>query len=636
MSRRILLLLCALFFTLQAEETLEQLLDIYKKESDLSNITKKESAGFLDIYTRDDLEKMQAHNLHDVLKTLSSLYLTRSNINLVQLTKPTQLRMPMSTVRLYINDHDMSSTSFGSAFLVWGEMPIEYIDHIEVYKATSSVEFGNENATLIFRLYTKSASRDEGGKVRLLFDNYGSSDLNAYYAEVIDRDVSYFVYAQHDNINRKVYHTTYNSKVYDYESDKDGFNLYANLKYKEWLFEAGNYNKRNDTFIGLSSSLNKTPSGGEIDSRHTYVHITKKFDSNMKLQLAYDDIVYDGTYIDENGIYITTESLPEVVDYAKLRCHDKIFSSILEKKFFMENNSLLLGGFYKNKYFKHEGTYSSATYFNTTNYSNYLNLYSVYMEDSYDLDYDTRLIFSLKGDFFRYQKKVADQDEYILRVGALRNIERFQLKLFYTDTYVPLAFQELYNEENTPYATNPDLKYPSVRIVSASVRYKDEHFRSEFIIATNRLSDGVVYDPTYVYGYKNISETVRFYRYEWKNLYTFNVNNRLHCDVFTSRNSQEMEYSPKYGVNVRSFNAFGKFDLYNELEYRSSYTSLYGNYVGASFDYTAAVKYHAGKDLMIGLRAENIFNDAYKVDYAGAYPIAVTDQKFWINLEYLF
>jgi iron complex outermembrane receptor protein len=53
----------------------------------------------------------------------------------------------------------MSSSSFGSAFMVWGEMPIEYIDHIEVYKGSSSVEFGNEVASTIIKLYTKKAQR---------------------------------------------------------------------------------------------------------------------------------------------------------------------------------------------------------------------------------------------------------------------------------------------------------------------------------------------------------------------------------------------------------------------------------------------------------------------------------------------
>lgn len=169
--KKILLLFFCLAFALYAKENISDLLALYKEESDLSNITKKEAAGLLDVYTRDDLEKMQVRTLMDVLKTLPDIYAGRNYMNLTTLTRPTMQHMPSTAVRLYINDHDMTSASAGSSFLIWGNMPVEYIDHIEVYKATSSIEFGNENAIIVIKLYTKSAGRENGGKVRLSADS---------------------------------------------------------------------------------------------------------------------------------------------------------------------------------------------------------------------------------------------------------------------------------------------------------------------------------------------------------------------------------------------------------------------------------------------------------------------------------
>ncbi|NPA65322.1 MAG: TonB-dependent receptor plug domain-containing protein, partial [Epsilonproteobacteria bacterium] len=331
-------------FLLYAEENLSELLEIYQKKSDLSNITKKESAGFLDLYTRDDLEKMQAHNLIDVLKTLSSLYITRGQNNTYHFYKPSSSKMPLPSIRLYINDHDMSSTTFGSAFLIWGEMPISYIDHIEVYKSVSSIEFGNETATLLIRLYTKDASRENGGKFQTLIDNYGSYDTSFYYAQTFENDFSYFAYIQKDNINREVYHNYYNNKEYDFNSDKKGYNFYANLSYKNWRVELGNYKKRNDSFIGIG--IHKTPDGGELKARQSYIHVTKKFDNGIKLQIAFDDMVYRRTYFDENDIAIYNgymDSINYVQDYY-IKFHDQIFSTIIEKIYKTENNKILLGG----------------------------------------------------------------------------------------------------------------------------------------------------------------------------------------------------------------------------------------------------------------------------------------------------
>ena len=191
------IIFCSLLFG--AKKDLSNLLAKYKKESELSNTTKKESAGFVNVFTRDELEKMQAHNLWDVLKIIPGLFLQRGTNGTTLLSKPTIGKVPFPSVRLYINDHDMSSSTFNSAFLIWGDMPIEYIDHIEVYKAASSIEFGNETSTLIIKLYTKLASREHGGKVRTMADERGGYDLSTYYAQQLEDSFSYFVFANTDN-----------------------------------------------------------------------------------------------------------------------------------------------------------------------------------------------------------------------------------------------------------------------------------------------------------------------------------------------------------------------------------------------------------------------------------------------------
>jgi iron complex outermembrane receptor protein len=57
----------------------------------------------------------------------------------------------------------------------------------------------------------------------------------------------------------------------------------------------------------------------------------------------------------------------------------------------------------------------------------------------------------------------------------------------------------------------------------------------------------------------------------------------------------------------------------------------------ASFNYSCAVKYHLNKDFSLGLRGENLFNDSFEQAYRGyKRAIAVTDQKVWFNMEYLF
>jgi len=629
---RFLLLFLALSITLLAKEDFDSLLSAYKAEADLSRITKRESAGIVEVYTRSDLEMMQVKTLQDVLRTIPSLHYTRTQNNLVSILQPTTAHSSLSAVRLYINDHDMSSSSFGSAFLIWGELPIEYIDHIEVYKGSSSIEFGNETAALIIRLYTKTASREEGAKVRLSADSEKSTLFDAYFASKYD-DFSYFVYANTNNINRKKYYNYYNNKKYTYSSDRSGHNLYANLSYKDLRIELGSYAKESDSFLGIGT--HRTPNGGDLDAYQHYIHITQKLPSNIKAQLSYDYASYDRSYIDPNGIRVA--NLPSLDNY-EIRFRDTILSLVLEKQIRYEKHSLLLGTFYKEKRFRENGTFSD----NTTNFlyknsfDNSLDLCSLYAEYNYDYDTDTKLIASAKGDFFRYKKDVKDANELVLRAGVIKNIDDFQIKAFVTDSYIPTPFYKLYNPTNKPYKANPNVKNSSLSLGTLSLRYHKKEHTVKLSFAKSRLKDALIYDRSTPNGYKNSATNSYFTYYELNYTYTQNSFNKLLVNFFTSKNSQDFVYSPQYGANIRIFNRYKKFDIYNELLYKSSYS--YANlYMDASFNYSCAIKYHPNRDFSVGLRGENLLNDGYEQAYRGyTSAIPVTDRKVWVSMEYLF
>jgi iron complex outermembrane receptor protein len=626
-------LLFVLFsLSLNAEEKLSSLLNSYKHESELSKITKKEEAGVVDIYTRHDLEVMQAKTLEDVLRILPGFHLTRTSNNLTSLQKPTLSSVQLTSMRLYINDHDMSSSSFGSAALIWGELPIEYIDHIEIYKGASSIEFGNEAGSIILKLYTKTPQHEEGGKLRLYGDNEGSTNLDTYVASTVD-NFSYFTYANINNINRTEYTNLYQDSAYSLKSDHSGHNLYANLQYKEWILELGSYYKESDNFLGIGT--NRTPTDGGLNAYHNYMHLTKKFQNSIKLQLSYDKLSYKRRYVDPNGISIA--NAPTINDY-NIKFDDEIFSTTLEKKFKSDKHSLLLGSFYKRKKFTEHGSFDASddSYLYNNSFSNALNLYSAYAEYIYNYDLTTRLIASLKEDFFEYDKAIPSRDELSTKLGVIKKIDDFQVKAFVTTSYVPTAFYQLYNPTNIPYKTNPNLDNMHLIIETFSVKYAKDKHKVKVIIAKNKLKDIVIYNRDLTYGYENSSNNSDYLRLDFKYTYLFDLNNKFVFDIFNGKNSNDTLQSPKYGSIIQLFSKYKKFDIYNELTYKSSYDYL-GLSLDAAWNYIASVKYHYTKDLSLGLRGENIFNSGYKQAYKGLdYAIPVTDQKIWFNLEYLF
>ena len=471
----------------------------------------------------------------------------------------------------------------------------------------------------------------------------GSFETDVYYGQEIDDELSYFLYAEGNNEKRKVYHNTYAQKEYDLKSGNKAVDFYGNINYKNWLVELGSYHKKNDTFVGLGN--HQTPDGGDLTSRHTYAHVTGRFEGDVKVQLAADDIEYDGTLSDENNMTITAGGLLTNVRHSDLKYHDKIFSAVAEKMFRNEKNRLLLGGFYKFKHFAQNGRYiGSQTY--TSGFSDTLDLYSLYAEENYDFDVSTRLIASVKGDFFRYRKEVKDRDEYVFRLGVVKNTEHAKFKLFYNQSYIPVPFRQLYNENNTPITSNPDLKYPEIEIAAASMEYTYKHLTTTLELTAHETENLVlpVVDPSHTrLSYINLDKKIRFYSAVLKERYEFDAKNRLLFELYAGDNSEGYDNSPRYGATLLLFNTYGKFDLYNEMIYRSSYRGaatlnpMDTHYVESSFDFTAALKYHYTKDLLLGVRAENIFDDSMKMYYGGGLqPIEVFDRKIWANLEYMF
>ncbi len=622
MTKKLILLITLLYSATLAlsSENMDDLLQAFKSESELSKITKSESAGFLDIYTREELEKMQVRTLMDVLKLFTIPYITRSSNNINQFTKPTFPVMPPFAIRLYVNDHDMTSTSYGSALMLWSDMPVEYIDHIEVYKSASSVEFGNEPGSVIIKLYTKKPEREEGGKVRVTADQRGSTEADLYYAHTTRDGLSYFFFANADNIKRK----TYENLGHELDADNHGQSFYANIFKDGWRLEGGSYRKVKDTFLGLGRAY--TPNDGEIDNRHNYIQLEKIYDNGLKIRAGYDHL--DSYEEESDDSKIAAGAAGYVTNYA-LQLHDKIASFIAEKSFTHTNGKLLVGGFYKYKGLEAEGEFDSYS----TSFTNALHLYSVYLEESYNFNPTTTFIGSFKGDYYRYEKQIEAKKKHIMRAGLIKNYGPVQIKAFYTKTYYAVPFLYLYGPDNMPYKVNPKLKFPEPTLTSLGVRYKDGHHMLDTRISLITVKNKILYKPdgtlfNYPKGW--------YHQYELRYSYTFDRKNKLKMDIYMGENTSGATMSPKYGGHIELFNSFDKIDLYNQFGYRSNYY-YYGVNIDPTYDYTASVKYHITKDLSVGLRGENIFGTGYRQSYAGLpYSMPIFDRKFWLNMEYLF
>lgn len=114
-------LLYILFYCISVNANeIDALLESYQTESELFKKTKDESAEHLTVYTRDDLEMMQVETLKDILKS----------------------------IRIYLNQNELILPIFGSGVSLFGNIDMDFIDHVEIYEGFSSFKFGIEPASI--------------------------------------------------------------------------------------------------------------------------------------------------------------------------------------------------------------------------------------------------------------------------------------------------------------------------------------------------------------------------------------------------------------------------------------------------------------------------------------------------------
>ena len=603
-------------------DSLKALLTLYQEKSKLSNITKQESAGVLEIIDQERIHMSQARTLKDLFKTISILHYVRTPNNMDIFLFGSGSYLDTSSVRLYINDHDVTSASFGSALLIWGDMPVEFIDHIEIYKGTSSIDFGNEVGVLVIRVYTKLAQREEDQKVRLTKDSRGGESLDYYYAHTLSDSSTLFAYASAFKENAK----DRLRDGYRIDGDRKEGTFYLDYRHDLWRMESGYIDKRSDPFLGNGKLYH--PIGGGLDAYHGYVHLTRSIEDG-KVELSYDRLHYDRTYLDADGTYT---SKGYVRDY-RIWFEDEIYSIAAKRRFVAGKLSTLIGGFFKIKETESKGRFDAMR----SEWSNRLYQSSLYLEERYDLLSTLSFIGSVKLDSYRYEHG-NDGLRPTLRVGAIYKEEEWMAKLFASRVFIPPAMYKLYSKEGLPFRGNEGLKFKKVDLVTASLEKSSERWEIFCKTGTHLLKNTLYFDPRFG-GCHTSDRGVRTAFMEIGGRYHFSPNDWLRVDMSKNKNSKG-NFSPSFKTIMQLYNRHDRWELYNSLIYYGPYTHHYiggSDRVDGALCYNIAVRYDVSDDLSVGLRGENVLHDGLKWGYRKTkdlYPI--TDRRFILNVEYRF
>ena len=620
MIKYIVLLL--LSFNLFAEE-LESLLSTYAHKSDLSEKTKHENSGMSIVYTRSDLEKMQARTLKDVLKSfpITSYQETRYAYS-DMITSSQRLPFHSSIVRVFIDDIEITSASKGSGFSIMGDTDLEFVDHIEIYSLNPSFEFSSEPVLVLVKLYTKVAQRDRGGKVALSVGSRGYDKQSAYYTNTID-DWAYFLYASNlDDKRERV-----QSLGKEINKDKTQQNYLLKLSNDDHkLLLQGDMTSRHLS-ANMSSDLTPLDTSVIDYERHSFGYVYKGID-NLKFLFSYE--MYDSEMFleDDNPFPIP----PYNISSMRLDSKEKVLSTELTYKFKTDSNVLLLGAKYRDKSFVYSNFELSGIPRTPSAYNNQ-NIAGLFAENRYQLASNS--IVTLGFQYNRYDNNGGVEDENIrlLRVGHTYTNQDWVFKLYGYTMEIPT---EAYMH-NSVFARGITLKKQTNLALTQETKYQIGKDKVRFVFNYMTVEDLLGTDPD-TSQLAILDKPTSFYSVISEYTHTFDEDNKLilmgsYNLIDTSYTDNEIEYN----AYVKFFNTYKNIDLYNELIYYY-YTAEQSH----KFDLNIGASYAYSDDIKIELKGENILGKAYtdryyRLDGSGTYlDMTPFDRRVYLNVEYLF
>lgn len=597
---------------------IKELLKEYQTTSQTSSKTKKESLGHAIVFSQNDLKMMQAHKLSDILKIIPVTSMQTNLFGVSNLTYSGNPNGVSTSMRLYINNHEVSSLQTLSPWLIYEAYPLDHVSHIEIYIGEGSLTLGNEPSNLTIKLYTKKPELLNGSDLRASFASNDSSSASLVYG---DETSEATILAMLNNSSLNKSKTAYNNS--EIQNDSDRIFGYFSVAINDYIIDTGYAKLKKDTFVGLAKDA--APDDGQIKSADYFISATKNFDDNSgKLYFAIDK--NDRKFKEINGAGSLV--LPVINMVSPLSTIPKSYSEDLtltkydlsaSKDVVFNNNHLILGTSFKRKEYEINNRELIALNGNNihTQFSDIKNesILSAMVEDNYYFDDKNMLILDFKYDKFYKNGDFKDISETSRRIGFVSMLnENFGIKTFATKSFTPPSMYEIDFAAGTT-TQDKDLKNESKKIYSLEGVYEDA--KNKLSLYTNyvEIEDSIILDLSKL-GYVNSDAKFNGGGFNIDYKRKFDAQNEINLNLYRFHSSAGTYKSPRQGAIVRAFQKLENFDFYEELIFKDGYK--YGGHtdIEDSYNLSLGINYHISKDIVISLKGENLLDDDMDVVYS--------------------
>ncbi len=598
----------------------ERLLNDFNHKNNLSQKTIDENKGHLVLFTREKLEKMHAKTLKDIFKTTPVVYYHENRYTLPDPLSSGAFEPYRSNyIRLYIDGVEITQGWMGSGVMLYGDVNIDFVDHIEFYYMIPSFETSVEPAYLTIFLYSKDPKRDSGGKLSLIGGSRGYNSQSINFGEQKD-ELSYMVNFSHTNSKReKIENGTSKPLSRDFERTQ----LFSYVKTEDQIFHLQVMKKETDSLAGMS--LDATPLISEIDYLNMHLDYGIDFSKHWRAQFAYDWLKTDTRQEDDLPLVYAGNFMGNRFNATS---KNSTYSGELTYKEKIGDHRITAG--IKGR-MKELDSFSVEGYGALPLFFNRESILSAFFQDQYALSKAELLTLGVEYSKVYRNSNIEEDDLLQLRLGYIYTSEHWSYKTYLYRTMFTLdpfsRYLDIQNFAHVPAQTTLG--------ITQEVAYSTENSRFRLLLLLMQDEDGLVQNSAS--GETKYFFTILNYDYD------FDMNNKMNLQLYYARYEDIFDLDKLEDTSgYLSFtNSYEKLDFYNGVVWHQNSIN-HKNY----FDLTSSVSWNVNENLTLTLKGQNLLDKAKKTSMFRVDPttgnmmtpleISPIDRRITLELEYLF
>ncbi len=624
--QKLVLLILVFSLYIYANENIDNILSDIEHKSDLSQKTKIANAGISFIYTRDDLNRMQAKYLKDILKSSYLLKYFENRYNIPDpFTQGNELvPFKSSTVRIYIDNQEISTGLYGSGLVTYGDLDIGFIDHIEIYNQNPTYEYSTEATYILIKMYSKSILKDEGSKIEFNARSYGANRISGYTAQNLGNNWSHLTYLSYNNDKRD----TYYSKSQPLSRDKKVTHLFSSIKNTNNRILIDITKQQKDAFIAQSADA--TPDDADLDLNSIHIGYDSNF-NNFSFLISYDYSETDFLFKDANSapIYEQSSSIKS-----------NVFTTGIKYNFITNKNKLTTGIKYRNIYYNKEYVTLNNTPLPQPK-TNTQTISTIFAENKYSIEDNKILTFGLQVSDVKNNHSEQDDTLFMYRLGFTYIYNQWTSKTIISHNET--ALEPYLVDKYDVYITQGTKHSQEFDYITQNFIYEKDTNRYEFILNLMRFKNSLLQQSPTSNLLDNYKESIYLYSTLLRLIHNYNRYDKLtiRFGYKETDNIPTINNIKNYTALIRNLNTYKNFDFFSELIFNRD-TLVKKNF----YDFSLGIKYNYNKDLILSLKGENIFDKAEetiftRTDSSNFQPItplfiSPIDRKITFSVEYYF